>query len=141
MRAGGDDGVMSAVIAPLTGAGTTDPAVGAALLLAVLLVGVAAGRAKRRLTLLVAGIVAVGVAGFLLASTTMPTGADRAALLTAFYAVSVPLAVAYLAGWLCGRGSWFKRILVIGAAAVLLAVFPYAEAAQATAAALTGAAR
>jgi hypothetical protein len=132
---------MSAVIAPLTGGGTTDPAVGAALLLAVLLIGVAAGRAKRRLTLLVAGIVAVAVAGFVLTSTTMPAGADRAAQLTAVYAVSVPVAVAYLAGWLCGRGSWVKRLLVVGAAAVLLAVFPYAEAAQATAAALTGAAR
>jgi hypothetical protein len=128
---------MSAVFAPLTGAGTTDPAVGAAILLAVLLVGVVAGRAKQRLTLLVAGVVAVAVAGSVLTWMTTPPGTDRAGQLTALYAVSVPLAVAYVAGWLCGRGSWFKRLLVVGAAAVLLAVFPYAEAAQATAAALT----
>jgi hypothetical protein len=132
---------MSAVFAPLTGAGTTDPAVGAAILLVVLLVGVGAGRAKQRLTLLVAGVVAVAVAGFALTAMTTAPGTDRAGQLAAMYAVSVPLAVAYVAGWLCGRGSWFKRLLVVGAAAVLLAVFPYAEVAQATAAALSGAAR
>jgi hypothetical protein len=126
---------MSSVIAPLTGGGTTQPEVGAAVLLVVLLIGVGAGRAKHRLTLLVVGIVAIAVAGFLLTGMTARS-ADRAAQLTAMYGISVPLAVAYLAGWLCGRGSWFKRLLVVGAAAVLLAVFPYAAAAQATAAAL-----
>ena len=127
---------MSSVLAPLTGAGPTDPAVAGAVLLAVLLIGVAAGRAKQRLTLLVAGIVAVGVAGFVLTSMTTPQDLDRATWWTTLYGVALPLAVAFLAGWLCGRGSWIKRLLVLAAAAILLAAFPYAAVGQATATAL-----
>ena len=117
------------------GNGTAPPEVAGAVLLAVLLVGVAAGRAKRRLTLLVAGLVAVLGAGIVVTAMTSP-GTDRVAQLTTLYAVALPLAVAFVAGWLCGRGSWLKRLVVIGAAAVVLAVFPYADVARATAALL-----
>jgi hypothetical protein len=133
---------MSAVLAPLTGAGPTDPVVAGSVLLVVLLVGVGAGRAKQRLTLLVAGIVAVAVAGYVLTSMTTSPTLDRASWWTTLYGAALPLAVAFVAGWLCGRGSWIKRLLVLAAAAILLAAFPYAEAGRATAAALlTGGAR
>mgnify|MGYP007039486919 CR=1 FL=1 len=117
------------------GNGTAPPEVAGAVLLAVLLVGVLAGRAKRRLTLLVAGLVAVVGAGIAVTGMTS-AGTDRVAQLTTLYAVALPLAVAFAAGWLCGRGSWLKRLLVIAVAAVLLAAFPYPDAARATAAAL-----
>jgi hypothetical protein len=113
--------------------GRDSASVAAVVLLVVLVIGVVAGRAKRRVTLLVAGLAAVLVAGFLVGMTTTPAGADRAGQLTALYAVALPLAAAFLAGWLCGRGSWLKRLVVIGVAAVLLAAFPYAEAGRATA--------
>jgi hypothetical protein len=43
-----------------------------------------------------------------------------------------------VAGWLCARGSWLRRLLVVGVAAVLLATFPYAAAGRATADTLLG---
>src|SRR5215207_3879786 len=120
------------------GNGSTSPAVAAAVLLVVLLIGVAAGRAKGRLTLLVVGLLAVTGVGIALTALSAPAGADRATQVTALYAVALPLAVAFLAGWLCGRGSWVKRLLVVAAAALLLAAFPYAEVGRNTAAALFG---
>jgi hypothetical protein len=118
------------------GNGAAPPEVAAAVLLAVLVTGVLAGRAKGRVTLLVAGVVAVVAAGIATTAMTTPPGADRAAQLTTLYAVALPLAVVFVAGWLCGRGSWLKRLVVIAVAAVLLAALPYAELGRASAPAL-----
>lgn len=113
---------------------STPAAVAAVVLLVVLLVGVAAGRAKGRWTLLAAGLCGVLVVGAVLTALTGgPPGDDPALEITALYTVTVPLAVAYAAGWLCGRGSWLRRFLVLGVAALLLAAFPYAAAGQLTA--------
>lgn len=103
-----------------------------AVLLVVLVIGVVAGRARRRWTLLVVGLVVVVVAGSAVALATTPLrsgSADRVQEYAKVLSTVVPLAVAYAAGWVCGRGSWFLRIVVIGAAALLLAVFPYSVAA------------
>ena len=51
---------------------------------------------------------------------------------------SVPPAIAFLAGWIAARGTWFGRAVVVGVAVLLLAAFPYAAAGAATARALTG---
>lgn len=114
------------------------PEVAVAVLVAVLLIGVLAGRARRRLTLLVAGLVAVVVAGFVLTMVSTPVTADRVAEVTAFYTVALPLLVAFVAGWFCGRAKWLPRLFILAVAAILLAVFPYADAGRATAAALFG---
>ena len=115
-------------------------AVTVAVLLAVLGIGVAAGRAKGRWTLLVAGIAAIVAVGIVLTAVAGgPDTEDPGVELAALYTVTVPLALAFLAGWLAARGSWLRRSLVVGAAALLFAVFPYAAAGQATAEAfLTG---
>lgn len=120
-----------------------DPnAVGAVVLLVVFAVGVLAGRAKGRVGLLLVGLAAVVVAGVVVAGVS---GADPAAppevlgpRLADAYAVVVPPGVAFLAGWLAARGSWFARAVVVGAAVLALAVFPYAALGAATAAALAG---
>jgi hypothetical protein len=113
--------------------------VAAIVLGAVLLVGVLAGRAKARWTLLVAGLVAVLAVGIVVTATTgVPVGDDPAVEIAALYVLTVPLAVAFLAGWLCARGSWLRRLLVIGVAAVLLATFPYDAAGRFTADSLLG---
>ncbi len=109
-----------------------------AVLFVVLLAGVAAGRAKRRMSLLLAGLVAVIVLG--VAATAVTGGPDpsRAAAIGRLYASVVPLAVAFLTGWLCGKASWFGRLIVIAVAALLLAAFPYTVAGRATAELLEG---
>jgi hypothetical protein len=114
---------------------STPAAVAAVVLLVVLLVGVAAGRAKKgRWTLLAAGLGGVLVVGAALTALTGgPPGDDPALEITSLYTVTVPLAVAYAAGWLCGHGSWLRRFIVLGVAALLLAAFPYAAAGQLTA--------
>jgi hypothetical protein len=115
-------------------------AVGGAVLLVVLVIGLLAGRAKQRWVLLLAGLVAVVVAALVVGGTG---GVDLqgsrevvAGRLAAVYAVVVPPAIAYVAGWLAARGTWFKRVLVVGAGILLLAAFPYAAAGAATAAAV-----
>jgi hypothetical protein len=120
-----------------------DPnAVGAVVLLVVLVVGVLAGRSRGRVALLLVGLVAVGVVGAVVAGVT---GTDPSAppevlgpQLAGVYAVVVPPAVAFLAGWLAARGTWFGRAVVVGVAVLLLAAFPYAAAGAATARVLTG---
>ena len=107
--------------------------VAAVVLLGVLLLGIVAGRAKRRYGLLVAGLLAAVAAGAVVVSVSGPAGADRAAWIGALYPIVVPLLVAYVAGWLCARGSWFRRLVVLGVGVLLLAVFPYAAAVAATA--------
>jgi hypothetical protein len=105
----------------------------ATILGVVLVVGVFAGRAKARWTLLVAGLAAVLAVGIVVTATTGVPAGDDAAEITALYQLTLPLAVAFAAGWLCARGSWLRRLLVVGIAAVLLATFPYTAAGQATA--------
>ena len=114
-------------------------AVTGVVLLLVLAVGVAAGRAKGRWTLLAAGIVAIVAVGIVLTAVTGgPDTEDPAVELAALYTVTVPLALALLAGWLAAHGSWVKRFLVVAVATLVLAVFPYALAGRATADALLG---
>ena len=120
-----------------------DPdAVGALVLLVVFVVGVLAGRAKGRVGLLLVGLVVVVAVGAVVAGVT---GTDPSAppevlgpRLAAVYAVVVPPAVAFLAGWLAARGTWFGRAVVVGAAVLLLAALPYGVLGAATAGALTG---
>ena len=112
------------------------PAVTGAVLLVVLLVGVAAGRAKSRWTVLAAGLVVLAAAGVVLtAAGNAPVGEDPAVELTVLYTITLPLVIAYVAGWLLVRGGWLRRLLVVAVGAVLLVAFPYAAAGQATAAA------
>jgi nicotinamide riboside transporter PnuC len=109
-------------------------AVTGVVLLVVLGVGVAAGRAKGRWTLVVAGIVVIAAVGVVLTAVGgAPATEDPAAEITALYTITVPLVIAYLAGWLAARGGWLRRFLVIAVGAVLLVAFPYAAAGQATA--------
>jgi hypothetical protein len=110
------------------------PAVTGAVLLVVLLIGVAAGRAKGRWTILVAGLVVIAAVGVVLTAVgDTPVGEDPAAELTTLYTITLPLVIAYLAGWLLVRGGWLRRFLVIAVGALLLVAFPYAAAGQATA--------
>ena len=111
-------------------------AVTGAVLLVVLGVGVAAGRAKGRWTLVVAGIVVIAAVGVVLTAVGAPATEDPAAEITALYTITLPLAITYVAGWLVARGSWLRRFLVIAVGALLLVAFPYAVAGQATADAL-----
>jgi hypothetical protein len=110
------------------------PAVTGAVLLAVLLIGVVAGRAKSRWTGLAAGIVVIVAAGVVLTAVRGGTPADDPGTeLTALYTVALPLVIAYVAGWLLVRGGWLRRFLVVAVGALLLVAFPYAAAGQATA--------
>ncbi|WP_300008986.1 hypothetical protein [Pseudonocardia sp.] len=112
-------------------------AAGGAVLVVVLVLGLLAGWAKQRWVLLLAGLVAVVVVGLVVGGTG---GLDLqgprevvAQRLGAVYEVVVPPAIAFVAGWLAARGTWFKRALVVGVGILLLAAFPYAAAAEATA--------
>ena len=123
--------------------GGGSPGVAGLVLVLVLLVGVAAGRTKRRWALLLTGLLGVLVFGVLvIAVAGAPEPAvpgDRAAEMTAFYTVVVPLLVAFAAGWLCGRAGWIQRLVVVGVAALIVAAFPYAAAGRVTADTLPGA--
>jgi hypothetical protein len=115
------------------------PAVTGAVLLVVLIIGVVAGRAKGRWMLLVSGIVIIAAVGVVLtAAGGGPSTEDPAAELTALYTITLPLLIAYVAGWLVVRGGWLRRLLVIAVGALLLVAFPYAAAGQATAGAFLG---
>jgi len=110
------------------------PAVTGAVLLVVLLIGVVAGRAKGRWSLLAAGIVVIAAAGVVLTAVgDTPASEDPAAELTALLTITLPLVIAYVAGWLVVRGGWLRRFLVIAVGALLLVAFPYAAAGQAAA--------
>lgn len=110
------------------------PAVTGVVLLAVLLAGVLAGRSKSRWTALAGGIVLIFAAGVVLTAVGGgPENDDPAAELTALYTITLPLLIAFVAGWLLVRGGWLRRFLVIAIGAFLLVAFPYAAAGQATA--------
>lgn len=115
-------------------------AVGALVLVAVFVIGTLAGLAKQRLGLLLGGLVAVVVLGLVVAGITgVDLSGPRAAVaerLTAVYSAVLPPAIAFTAGWLATRGTWFRRALTVGLAVLLLAAFPYAAAGAATAGAL-----
>lgn len=116
----------------------SDPnAVGAAVLLAVFVVGLVAGLAKQRVALLLVGLVAVVVLGLVVAGITgLDPGGPReavAARLADVYAAVLPPATAFVTGWLVTRGTWFRRALTVGVAVLVLAAFPYAAAGAATA--------
>jgi len=122
----------------MTGFGAGSPATAGAVLLGALLIGVLAGRAKQRFTYLVFGVLGtLGAVVALNALTRLPTG-DRAAEFTGLYLLGLPLLTAYVAGWLCARGSWFSRLLVVVVAVALVLLFPYAQAGQSTAALVGG---
>lgn len=113
-------------------------AVAGAVLLGALLIGVLAGRATKRSAFLVFGLLGtVGVVIALNALMRPPTG-DRTTEFTGLYLLGLPLVTAYLAGWLCARGSWFSRLLVVVVAVALVLVFPYAQAGRSTAALVGG---
>jgi hypothetical protein len=118
--------------------GPNSSAVAGAVLLGVLVIGVVAGRAKQRLTLLVFGLLAMVGVVIALDALIRPAGGDRAAQFTGLYLLGLPLVVAFLAGWLCARSGWFTRALVVVLAVVLVLVFPYPQAGQATAGLLGG---
>ena len=127
-RSGGTMGCMSASLLPYA------PAVTGAVLLVVLIIGIVAGRAKGRWMLLVAGIVLIAAVGVVLtAAGGGPPTDDPAAELTALYTITLPLVIAYVAGWLVVRGGWLRRFLVVAVSALLLVAFPYAAVGQATA--------
>jgi nicotinamide riboside transporter PnuC len=127
-RSGGTMRPMSASLLPYA------PAVTGAVLLVVLLIGLMAGRAKGRWMALVAGLVVLAAVGVVLTAVgDTPAGEDPAAELTALYTITLPLVIAYIAGWLLVRGGWLRRFLVIAVGALLLVAFPYAAVGQATA--------
>lgn len=115
-------------------------AVGGVVLVVVLVIGVLAGSAKQRWVLLLAGLVAVVVAALAFGGTSgLDLQGPRAVVaerLAAVYTVVLPPAIAFVAGWLVARGTWFKRVLVVGAGILLVAAFPYAAAGAATAGAV-----
>ncbi|QJY47207.1 hypothetical protein [Pseudonocardia broussonetiae] len=118
-----------------------DPnAVGAAVLVAVFVLGVLAGLAKKRAGLLLGGLLAVVVLGLVVAGVSgvdlSGPREDLAVRLAGVYAAVLPPAIAFVTGWLATRGTWFRRALVVGVGVLLLAAFPYAAAGAATAGAL-----
>ena len=117
-------------------------AAGALVLLGVLVLGVLAGRARNRVGLLLGGLLVIAALGVVAA---VAGGVDPAAppdvlgpRLAAVYALVVPPLLAFLAGWIAARTSWFVRVVVVAAAVLALAALPYAALGAATAAALTG---
>lgn len=120
-----------------------DPnAAGALVLLGVFVVGVLAGRAKGRFVLLLAGSVAVAAIAVVVAGMG---GVDLAApppvlgpQIAGVYAVVLPPLVAFWAGWLAAKASWFARAVVVGVAVLALAALPYGALGAATAGAIAG---
>jgi hypothetical protein len=105
----------------------------AVVLLVLFVIGVAVGSAKRRWGLLLAGILAIAALGFVVTAATTGAVSTRAEDLARLYSTALPPLVTFLAGWICARGSWFTRVVVVAAAALVLAAFPYPAAGRATA--------
>jgi hypothetical protein len=111
-------------------------AITGAVLLGVLVIGIAAGRAKTRWTLLATGLVVIAAAGVVLTAVGGgPANDDPGAELAALYTITLPFAIAYVVGWLVVHGGWMRRFVVVAVGALLIVAFPYAAAGQATAAA------
>lgn len=111
---------------------------GLAVLVGVALVGLVAGFSKGRVGLLLAGLVAAVVIGLLVVGVPDLAGPRdvAGARLADLYGLVLPPAVAYVTGWLVARGTWFRRVVVVGVSVLVLAAFPYAAAGAATAGAL-----
>lgn len=111
---------------------------GLAVLVGVALVGLVAGSSKGRVGLLLAGLVAAVVIGLLVVGVPDLTGPRdvAGARLADLYGLVLPPAVAFVTGWSIARGTWFRRVVVVGFAVLVLAAFPYAAAGAATAGAL-----
>lgn len=105
----------------------------AVVLLVVFGIGVAVGGSKRRWGLLLAGVVAIAVIGFAVTAATTGAVSTRSEDIARLYSTALPPLVTFLAGWICARGSWFTRVVVVAAAALVLAAFPYPAAGKATA--------
>ena len=109
------------------------------LVLVALIAGLAAGRAKKgRWSLLLGGVFAIVVVTALsaLVSHRLDAAAPAEVIadqLAGLYEIAVPVLIAYLAGWLCGRARWGWRLAVIAIAVVLLAALPYPELGRMTA--------
>ena len=102
-----------------------------------------AARYERRAGMLLAGVLVLGgappAAGAGVGGLDAASGPERlGGELAAVYAVAVPLVVAFVAGWFCGRGTWFTRLVVVAVAALLLAAFPYDLVGRVTADAVAG---
>lgn len=113
-------------------------ALSVAALLAVLVVGLLAGRARNRLVLLAVGLVVFVVIGTPIVGVPDLAGPRDAlaAQFAAVYSVVLPPTIAFVTGWLLVRGSWLRRAVVLAVAVLVLAAFPYAVAGAATAGAL-----
>ncbi len=129
---------MDAILPPI---GPTSPgqnALAAGVLLVVLVIGFLAGRAKKRFGLLIGGVVGLIVVGVVLTVLTGVRMEDRLAWAATLLPLTVPLLVAFLAGWLSARAGWFMKVVIVAAAVILLAAFPYAAASETTARLLGG---
>jgi hypothetical protein len=128
----GHDGVVNVdtILPPI---GPSAPGLAAIVLLVVLVIGFFTGRAKNRFGLLLGGLIALVVAGVALTALAGVRMADRAAWLGTLLPLTVPLLVAFLAGWLGARAGWFARLVILVVAVLVLAAFPYTAVTAATA--------
>ena len=124
---------MNAILPPIGPTAPGQTALAATVLLVVLVIGFFAGRAKNRFGLLLGGLIALVVAGAALTALAGVRMADRAAWLGTLLPLTVPLVVAFLAGWLGARAGWFARLAILLVAVIVLAAFPYAAVTAATA--------
>ena len=136
----GHDGVVNVdtILPPIGPTSPGQTTLAAVVLLVVLVIGFFTGRAKNRFGLLLGGLIALVVAGVALTALAGVRMADRAAWLGALLPLTVPLLVAFLAGWLAARVGWFARIAILLVAVLVLAAFPYAAVTAATARMLAG---
>jgi len=125
--------VVNAILPPIGPTAPGQTALAATVLLVVLVIGFFAGRAKNRFGLLLGGLIALVVAGAALTALAGVRMADRAAWLGTLLPLTVPLVVAFLAGWLGARAGWFARLAILLVAVIVLAAFPYAAVTAATA--------
>jgi len=124
---------VNAILPPIGPTAPGQTALAATVLLVVLVIGFFAGRAKNRFGLLLGGLIALVVAGAALTALAGVRMADRAAWLGTLLPLTVPLVVAFLAGWLGARAGWFARLAILLVAVIVLAAFPYAAVTAATA--------
>lgn len=109
------------------------------VLVVVLVIGFLAGRSKKRFGALIVGLLVLVVAGVALTTLTGVRMEDRPAWIGALLPLTVPLLVAFLAGWFAARAGWFLRVAIVVVAVVVLVAFPYAAVTEATARLLVGA--